>query len=52
VSQGGMGAETAAPAVRKIYEGLYGLNGKPAALPGGRPPERPPVIAPDGTVAP
>ena len=51
VSQGGMGAETAAPAVRRIYEGIYGLGGKPAALPGGRPPERPPVIAPDGTVA-
>ncbi len=52
VSQGGMGAQTAAPAVRKIYEGIYGLNGKPPALPGSRPPDHPPVIAPDGTVAP
>jgi len=51
VSQGGMGAETAAPAVRRIYEGIYGIGRKPA-LPGGRPPDRPPVIAPDGTVTP
>jgi len=46
-----MGAETAAPAVRRIYEGIYGIGRKPA-LPNGRPPDRPPVIAPDGTVTP
>nr|WP_082535337.1 penicillin-binding protein 2 [Nonomuraea pusilla] len=49
VSQGGMGAETAAPAVREIYEGIYGIKG-PAALPGGRPVSRLPRFAPDGTV--
>ncbi|WP_352231836.1 penicillin-binding protein 2 [Microtetraspora sp. NBRC 16547] len=57
VSQGGFGAETAAPAVRRIWEGIYGLgkndNGKPlkAALPSGHPVERLPVIRRDGTVA-
>lgn len=52
VSQGGTGATTAGPLVRKIYEGIYGLNGKPAALPGGRLPSALPVLKPDGTVAP
>ncbi|GIH79468.1 penicillin-binding protein 2 [Planobispora longispora] len=55
VSQGGMGSQTAAPAVRKIYEGIYGFTpeGKPApaALPGGVPASRPPAILPDGTLA-
>ncbi|MFI6508068.1 penicillin-binding protein 2 [Streptosporangium sp. NPDC050855] len=56
VSQGGMGGQTAAPAVRKIYEGIYGFSpdGKtagPPILPGGRPASRLPVIARDGTVA-
>ncbi|MEU0481606.1 penicillin-binding protein 2 [Streptosporangium sp. NPDC006013] len=55
VSQGGMGAQTAAPAVRKIYEGIFGFkpDGKPASpiLPGGRPVRALPVIAKDGTVA-
>nr|BFE82148.1 hypothetical protein GCM10020093_047490 [Planobispora longispora] len=34
VSQGGMGSQTAAPAVRKIYEGIYGFT------PEGKPPRR------------
>ncbi|TKK87911.1 penicillin-binding protein 2 [Herbidospora galbida] len=50
VSQGGMGGSAAAPAVRQIYEGIYGLNKQPPALPAGRPAERLPVIGPDGTV--
>ncbi|MBG0830384.1 penicillin-binding protein 2 [Planomonospora sp. ID67723] len=54
VSQGGLGSEAAAPAVRKIYEGIYGFTpeGKraPAALPGWAPAAAPPVIGPDGTV--
>ncbi|WP_204044691.1 penicillin-binding protein 2 [Acrocarpospora phusangensis] len=50
VSQGGMGGSTAAPAVRQIYEGIYGFgkDHAPAALP--EPPARPPRIKPDGTV--
>ncbi len=51
VSQGGTGASTAAPMVREVYEGIYGLDGKPAALPGGRLPAALPVVRPDGTVA-
>ncbi|WP_327090538.1 penicillin-binding protein 2 [Nonomuraea sp. NBC_01738] len=50
VSQGGMGGSTAAPAVREIYEGIYGFKG-PAALPDGRPAAKLPLIARDGTVA-
>ncbi|MCC5577897.1 penicillin-binding protein 2 [Microtetraspora sp. AC03309] len=57
VSQGGFGAESAAPAARQIWEGIYGLgkneNGKQraAALPSGHPVEHLPVIKQDGTVA-
>ncbi|MEV4890750.1 penicillin-binding protein 2 [Nonomuraea sp. NPDC055795] len=32
VSQGGTGASTAAPAVREIWSGMYGLEGRKAAL--------------------
>ncbi|MFC4111896.1 penicillin-binding protein 2 [Nonomuraea zeae] len=51
VSQGGMGAQTAAPAVREIYEGIYGIKRPKAAVPGGRLTTRLPRFAPDGTVA-
>jgi len=36
VTQGGAGADAAAPAAREIWSGIYGLEGKRAALPGGR----------------
>ncbi|MFI7448452.1 penicillin-binding protein 2 [Nonomuraea sp. NPDC049714] len=49
VSQGGMGAQTAAPAARAIYEGIFGIK-RPAALPGGKPVSKLPKFAPDGTV--
>ena len=32
----GYGADAAAPAVRAIWDGIYGLEGHKAALPGGR----------------
>ncbi|QYC43970.1 Stage V sporulation protein D [Nonomuraea coxensis DSM 45129] len=51
VSQGGMGAQTAAPAAREIYEGIYGIKRTPA-VPGGRLTTKLPVFRPDGTVAP
>lgn len=51
VEQGGTGATTAAPITAKIYEGIYGLNGQPAAVPGGHLPTTLPRVRPDGTVA-
>ncbi len=44
VSQGGTGATTAAPLVREVYEGIYGLDGRRAALHGGRLPDRLPDL--------
>ncbi|PZG21551.1 penicillin-binding protein 2 [Spongiactinospora gelatinilytica] len=56
VSQGGMGGSTAAPAVREIYEQMFGIapqGGKKTApaLPGMRAAQTLPVISPDGLVA-
>jgi penicillin-binding protein 2 len=56
ISQGGQGGITAAPAVRQIYDGIWGLNGNPKnpddqfaahgpALPGGAPPSALPKVA-------
>jgi penicillin-binding protein 2 len=57
VSQGGTGSGTSGPAIRKIWEALYGVKGmkvdrKAAALPGARPPARLPVFAEDGEILP
>jgi penicillin-binding protein 2 len=41
----GYGADAAAPAVRQIWEGIYGLDGKKAALPGGKLPALPNLAA-------
>jgi penicillin-binding protein 2 len=52
VSQAGQGGQVAAPAVRSIWEGIYGLGGaKGAALPNGVPPAKLPKVRSDGTVA-
>jgi penicillin-binding protein 2 len=37
----GYGADAAAPAVRQIWDGIYGLQGQKAAMPGGNLPARP-----------
>jgi penicillin-binding protein 2 len=42
----GYGASGAAPAVRQIWDGIFGLEGKKAALPGGAVPGRLPVVKP------
>ena len=46
------GAEVAAPAVRQIYDSIYGLEGHKAALPGGNVPHGLPKISPDGAIKP
>ena len=38
----GYGADAAAPAVRQIWDGIFGLEGKKAAMPGGNLPGLPP----------
>jgi penicillin-binding protein 2 len=57
VSQGGTGSGTSGPAVRRIWETLYGVRGDrvvpaKAALPGAAPPEGLPVFAPGGEILP
>jgi penicillin-binding protein 2 len=57
VSQGGTGSGTSGPAVRKIWEALYGIRGTEvhkdrAAQPGATPPDRLPVFAEDGEILP
>ena len=44
------GAEVAAPAVRQIYDDIYGLEGHQAAVPGGRLPSALPAIAANGSI--
>jgi penicillin-binding protein 2 len=44
------GAEVAAPAVRQIYDDIYGLEGHKAALPGGKIPHGLPGISASGTI--
>jgi len=51
VTEAGQGAMVSAPMTRAIWDGIYGLEGHPAALPGGRPPDLP-TMAPDGSVLP
>ena len=50
VEQGGTGGSVAAPAVRQIWDGIYGLEGHKAAFSGGVPPTALPRIAKDGTI--
>ncbi len=57
VSQAGTGSGTSGPAVRKIYEALYGINGEKvvsstSAIPGTLPPAKLPVFADDGSILP
>ncbi len=57
VSQGGTGSGTSGPAIRAIYEALYGIKGetvrpKTALIPGVTPPKGLPVFAQDGSILP
>jgi penicillin-binding protein 2 len=51
VPEGGTGGTTAAPIARKIWDGIYGLEGaKPLLGPGGSLPTSLPVVLPDGSI--
>jgi len=52
VEQAGTGGSVAAPAVREIYEGLYGLAGRKPAMACGLTPKQLPVVHPDGSIQP
>jgi penicillin-binding protein 2 len=57
VSQAGTGSGTSGPAVRKIWEALYGITGEEvhsgkAIIPGVTPPRRLPVFTADGSILP
>jgi penicillin-binding protein 2 len=53
VPEGGTGGTTAAPIARKIWDGMYGLEGAKRVLSaGGTLPTALPVVRPDGTIAP
>lgn len=57
VSQGGTGSGTSGPAVRKIYEALYGIHDttvrpRDAAIPGVVEPAHLPTFADDGSILP
>jgi penicillin-binding protein 2 len=51
VPEAGTGGTTAAPIARKIWDGIYGLEGKKRVLgPGGTLPTKLPVVMPDGSI--
>jgi penicillin-binding protein 2 len=50
VPDSGYGADVAAPAVRQIWDGIYGLEGHKAAVPGGRVPSAPPQVTSAGAI--
>ena len=50
VPDSGYGADVAAPAVRQIWDGIYGLEGHKAAVPGGQVPSSLPQITSTGTI--
>jgi penicillin-binding protein 2 len=48
----GYGADTSAPAIRKIWDDIYGLEGQKAALPSGQVPVSLPTISSSGAIVP
>jgi penicillin-binding protein 2 len=52
VPDSGYGADVAAPAVRQIWDGIYGLEGHKAAVPGGQLPSSLPQITSTGAFNP
>jgi len=52
VPDSGYGADVAAPAVRQIWDGIYGLEGNQAAVPRGQVPSSPPQVTSAGAITP
>ena len=52
VPDSGYGADVAAPAVRQIWDGIFGLEGHKAAVPGGQVPSSPPQVTSAGAITP
>jgi penicillin-binding protein 2 len=52
IPHSGYGAQAAAPAVRKIWDAVYGLEGQKAAVPNGRVPAALPKISSSGAIKP
>jgi penicillin-binding protein 2 len=52
VPDSGYGADVAAPAVRQIWDGIYGLEGHQAAVPSGQLPSSLPQITSTGAIQP
>jgi len=50
VPDSGYGADVAAPAARQIWDGIYGLEGQKAAVPGGQVPSSLPRITSTGAI--
>ncbi len=50
IPNSGYGADASAPAVRQIWDGIYGLEGHKAAVPGGRVPSSLPQISSTGQI--
>jgi len=52
IPHAGYGAQASAPAVRQIWDAIYGLEGHKAAFPNGLAPATPPTISPSGVIKP
>ena len=52
IPDSGYGADASAPAVRQIWDGIYGLEGHKAAVTGGQVPSSLPQISATGQIAP
>ena len=52
VPDSGFGADVAAPAERQIWDGIYGLEGHKAAVPGGQVPSSLPQLTPTWAIKP
>jgi penicillin-binding protein 2 len=52
IPNSGFGADASAPAIRQIWDGIYGLEGHKAAVTGGQVPSSPPQILSTGQISP